>query len=464
MSVAICLFTGDLRVHDNPVLRAALRAADQVVPLFVVDDGVREAGFAVPNRAAFLADCLADLDGALRGRGGRLVVRRGDVVDEVARIAEETGAGEVHLARDVSAFAQRREARLRRMLEDSRRRLCVHDSVTFVVPPGALTPGSRGHFAVFTPYYRKWGDVPVREPLAAPGTVPVPAVRSERLPSGAELADGDPSPVLPRGGEDEGRRRAAAWLGGPITRYADRHDDLAGDATSRLSPYLHFGCLSAVELTRLATAVGGPGAEAFVRQLAWRDFNRQLLADRPEAAREDYRPRNDRWRADEALVAAWREGRTGYPLVDAAMRQMAREGWMHNRGRLVTASFLTKILYVDWRVGARHFLDLLVDGDIANNQLNWQWVAGTGASTRPNQVIDPLVQARRFDGRGDYVRRWVPELAGVEGAAVHRPWLLPAEVRRRLDYPDPVIGLDEGRERFHRARAGRSEPQTLFEL
>ncbi|GAA4607244.1 deoxyribodipyrimidine photo-lyase [Actinoallomurus liliacearum] len=454
MSVAICLFTADLRVHDNPVLRAALDAADQVVPLFVVDDGVRDAGFVVPNRAAFLADCLADLDGALRRRGGRLVVRRGDVVAEVARVAEETGAGSVHLARDVSAYAQRREARLGRVLESSRRRLCVHDSVTVVVPPGAITPASRGHFAVFTPYFRKWSDVPVREPLADPDKVPVPAVRSERLPSGADLADGAPSPVLPRGGEDEGRRRAAAWLDGPVTRYADRHDDLAGDATSRLSPYLHFGCLSAVELVRRATAVGGPGATAFVRQVAWRDFNRQLLADHPEVAHEDYRPRGDRWRTEEAAVAAWRRGRTGYPLVDAAMRQLAEQGWMHNRGRLITASFLAKIMYVDWRVGARHFLDLLVDGDVANNQLNWQWVAGTGASTRPNQVIDPLVQARRFDRRGDYVRRWVPELAEIEGAAVHRPWLLPAEVRRRLDYPDPVIDLDEGRERFHRARSG----------
>ncbi|MEV0405669.1 deoxyribodipyrimidine photo-lyase [Actinoallomurus sp. NPDC050550] len=449
MSVAICLFTADLRVRDNPVLRAALRA-DEVVPLFVVDDGVHASGFVTPNRAAFLADCLADLDGALRARGGRLVVRHGDVVREVVAVAEETGAGEVHLARDVSAFAQRREAGLRRLMSG---RVRVHDSV-HVVPAGAVTPAGRGHFAVFGPYFRRWSGVRIREPLADPDQVTVPLVRSERLPERADLAGGEPSPVLPRGGEEAARRRAEDWLGGPIVRYADLHDDLAADGTSRLSPYLHFGCLSAVELVHRARAMGGPGAEAFIRQLAWRDFHRQLLADRPGAAHDDYRPRGDRWRTDDALVAAWRQGRTGYPLVDAAMRQLAAEGWMHNRGRLVTASFLAKTLYVDWRVGAWHFLDLLVDGDVANNQLNWQWVAGTGASTRPNQVLDPLAQARRFDPRGDYVRRWIPELAPIEGAAVHRPWLLPAEVRRRLNYPDPIVDLAERRERFHRARSG----------
>ncbi|WP_460337721.1 cryptochrome/photolyase family protein [Actinoallomurus acanthiterrae] len=454
MSVAICLFTADLRVHDNPVLRAALDAADQVVPLFVVDDGVRAAGFVTPNRAAFLADCLGDLDDALRAWGGRLVVRRGDVVREVVRVAEETGADEVHLARDVSAFAQVREGRLRDALECSGRRLRVHDQVVGVVSPGAIVPADRGHYAVFTPYFRRWSDVRIREPVADPDKVPVPPVRSESLPSRGDLSGGTPSPSLPRGGEETARRRAAAWLDGQVGRYADLHDDLAADGTSRLSPYLHFGCLSAAELVRRARAVGGPGAEAFVRQLAWRDFHRQLLADRPAAAHEDYRSRGDRWRPDDALVAAWRDGRTGYPLVDAAMRQLAVEGWMHNRGRLIAASFLTKTLYVDWRVGARHFLDLLVDGDVANNQLNWQWVAGTGASTRPNQVLDPLVQARRFDPHGEYVRRWVPELAEIEGAAVHRPWLLPETVRGRLEYPDPIVDLTESGVRFRRARSG----------
>jgi deoxyribodipyrimidine photo-lyase len=447
MTVAIALLTADLRTHDSPVLRGALGAADQVVPLFVLDDGVRAAGFATPNRSAFLAGCLADLDEALRGLGGRLVVRSGDVVREVCRVAEETDAAQVHVAGDVSGFAQRREERLRTELAGKRRRLHVHADALVVVPPGAVRPVGKDHFAVFTPYFRQWSGAGVRRPLAAPRKISVPAVDSVPLPG-----HGRPSSGLPAGGESEARRRLEAWLDGPIDRYADLNDDLAADATSRLSPYLHFGCLSPAELVHRATARGGPGAEAFVRQVAWRDFHRQLLADRPAVARDDYRPRGDRWREDGEATAAWRAGRTGYPLVDAAMRQLAAQGWMHNRGRLITASFLAKTLYVDWRVGARHFLDLLVDGDVANNQLNWQWVAGTGASTRPGQVLNPLVQARRFDPRGDYVRRWVPELAEVEGAAVHRPWLLPDDVRRRLDYPEPIVDLAEGLARFRRAR------------
>lgn len=177
-----------------------------------------------------------------------------------------------------------------------------------------------------------------------------------------------------------------------------------------------------------------------------------MLAARPESAREDYRPRGDRWRQDEREIAAWRQGLTGYPLVDAAMRQLAHEGWMHNRGRMLVASFLTKTLYADWRIGARHFLDLLVDGDLANNQLNWQWMAGTGTDTRPNRVLNPVAQGRRFDPYGTYVSRWVPELAGLERKFIHEPWKLKAADRAGVDYPDPVVDLMEGRARFERAR------------
>jgi deoxyribodipyrimidine photo-lyase len=241
-----------------------------------------------------------------------------------------------------------------------------------------------------------------------------------------------------------------SWLGSSVAAYADGQDDLAGDDTSRLSPYLHLGCLSPTEL--VASAGRSAGGRAFARQLAWRDFNLQLLAARPEAAHADYRSRGDRWRRDEDDLAAWQEGRTGFPIVDAAMRQLRQEGWMHNRGRLIVASFLTKTLYLDWREGARHFLHHLVDGDVANNQLNWQWVAGTGTDTRPNRVLNPLRQAERYDPEGAYVRRYVPELAEVEGSAVHTPWTLPDEVRRRLDYPEPLVDLAEGRRRFLDAR------------
>ncbi|GHF67218.1 deoxyribodipyrimidine photo-lyase [Streptomyces mashuensis] len=439
MAVSMVLFTSDLRVHDHPPLRAALRATDAVVPLFVLDTGIDATGFAVPNRRAFLADCLTDLDAALRRRGGRLVVRQGEVVAEVCRVAAEAGAGEVHVSAGVTAYARRREERLRRALESAGRRLVVHDAVTTVVPPGVLTPAASDHFAVFTPYFRHWSQHRPRDVLGAPRVVRVPdGVGSADLPARRDVAG--VSEGLAAGGETAGRRRMAAWLRDGIARYAGTHDDLGADATSRLSAHLHFGTVSPTELVRRARAAdgAGAGAEAFVRQLAWRDFHHQVLAARPHAATADYRTRHDRWRTGpraEADIEAWREGRTGYPLVDAAMRQLRHEGWMHNRARMVAASFLAKTLYVDWRTGARHFLDLLVDGDVADNQLNWQWVAGTGTDTRPNRVLNPLAQARRYDPDGTYVRRWLPGSAGADGGG-----------------PRPVVGLAEALDRFRQAR------------
>ncbi|MFE4497515.1 cryptochrome/photolyase family protein [Streptomyces niveus] len=454
MTVSVVLFTSDLRLHDNPTLHAALAAADEVVPLFVIDEAIASAGFATPNRRAFLSDCLTDLDAGLRERGGRLVVRTGDVVEETRRVAAETGAGEVRTAGGVSGYAAGREERLRGALESDGRRLHVHDATLTVLPPGAVTPQGSDHFAVFTPYFRRWSQEQPRGVLAAPRSVRVPAgVGSGRVPARADVSG--VSAGLAEGGETAGRRRFADWKRAGLATYDSGHDDLAGDVTSRLSPHLHFGTLSPTELVARARRSGGSGAEAFVRQLCWRDFHHQVLAARPGAASADYRTKHDRWRSAESAgeeIEAWKAGRTGYPVIDAAMRQLRHEGWMHNRGRLLTASFLTKTLYVDWRVGARYFLELLVDGDIANNQLNWQWMAGTGTDSRPNRVLNPVTQGRRYDPQGGYVRRWVPELSALAGAAVHEPWKLPKAERARYDYPDPLVELAEGRDRFLRAR------------
>ncbi|MEV6396650.1 deoxyribodipyrimidine photo-lyase [Streptomyces sp. NPDC051907] len=454
MTVAVVLFTSDLRLHDHPPLRAALRAADEVVPLFVLDPAVHAAGFDAPNRLAFLADCLADLDGSLRRRGGRLVLRTGPAARELGVVVAQCGAHEVHMSAGVTRFAHRREEQLRTALDGTGARLVVHDAVVTAMAPGAVTPAGSDHFAVFTPYFRRWSEAPLRTPDAAPRQVPVPSgVHSDPLPgwdSGADVSRG-----VPAGGESEGRRRLAGWARGGLEAYEARHDDLAGDATSRLSPYLHFGALSPVDVVERARRRGGPGAEAFVRQLCWRDFHYQVMAARPESAACDYRTRQDDWRSeDEAAeeITAWQQGRTGYPVVDAAMRQLLHEGWMHNRARLLVASFLCKTLYVDWRIGARHFLDLLVDGDVVNNQLNWQWVAGTGTDTRPHRVLNPVVQGKRFDPQGAYVRRWVPELQDVAPTHIHEPWRLPERERAGLDYPEQLVGLADGLARFKHAR------------
>ncbi|WP_042378254.1 cryptochrome/photolyase family protein [Streptacidiphilus melanogenes] len=453
MTVRICLFTRDLRLTDNPVLYAASAAGrDQVLPVFVHDPGVQAAGFAAPNRLAYLHDCLADLDRGLHGLGSRLVVRHGPVAQEVARLAADAGAAEVHVAADHSAFARAREERLRAALGDAGVALVTHEAVVTAVAPGSVVPSGSDHYAVFTPYLRRWSDAPLRRPLPAPRQLSTPdRPASDPLPP---RPDQDAlSPELTPGGETEARRRGKRWFDRHVDAYDDEHDALADDLTSRLSPALHFGCLSATELVHRARKAGTAGAAAFERQLAWRDFHHQVLAARPDAARSDYRSRHDRWRHAPGELEAWEQGRTGYPLVDAGMRQLRAEGWMHNRARMITASFLCKTLGLDWRAGARHFLSLLVDGDVANNQLNWQWVAGTGTDTRPNRVLNPVTQAKRYDPDGAYVRRWVPELARVGAPAIHEPWKLPAGLRAELGYPEPLVALDAALARF-RSRRG----------
>jgi deoxyribodipyrimidine photo-lyase len=399
---AIVLFTRDLRIHDNPALAAAAAEAERVLPLFVLDDAIL-ARLGAPNRLAFLGEALGDLRGSLGG----LALRRGDTVAETVRLARQLDAKAVFLAEDASAFARRRERGLRAELE-----VRTFPS-TSVLDLDEVRTASGEHYKVFTPFWRAWRKARRRAQLAPPRI---------RLPDGVDL--GRPpdlgrgeSPGRPRGGETEGRGRLEQFLAGPVRRYEELADALADDGTSRLSPYLHFGCLSPLEVAERAAA-----SEAFVRQLCWRDFFLQLLQARPETPREDLRERRSAWRDDPDALAAWKEGRTGYPIVDAGMRQLAEEGWLHNRARLIVGSFLTKTLGIDWRHGAAHFADLLVDGDLASNVGNWQWVAGRGANPRPGRILNPLRQARRFDRDGDYVRRYVPELGHIEGGAVHGPW------------------------------------------
>jgi deoxyribodipyrimidine photo-lyase len=248
------------------------------------------------------------------------------------------------------------------------------------------------------------------------------------------------------------RRRLESWLRSGLDDYERLRDDLGADASSRLSPYLRFGCLSPLQV--LDRVRGREVADALERQLCWRDFFHQVLAANPELPRRDYRPRGDRWSRGRRPLEAWKDGRTGYPIVDAGMRQLRREGFMHNRARLITASFLVKDLYLDWRSGLAHFWDLLLDGDVASNAGNWQWVAGTGNDTRPNRVFNPVRQALRYDPQGDYVRRYVPELSGIGGPSVHEPWKLAPAVRRRLDYPAPIVDHDEAAARFRARRSG----------
>jgi deoxyribodipyrimidine photo-lyase len=447
---AVVLFNRDLRVHDHPALMAAIRAANIVVPLFVFDDHILSGDFARPNRIKFLVDCVHGLRAELESRGGTLFVRRGDLVQEAMAMAASTGAGALYVTEDYSSYGRRRQDRLRRACGAAGLNFATHPGLA-VVEPGELEPSGGDHFRVFTPYWRRWEAAAKRSLAPTPRKIRTPRGPGKgRIPAVRELVAGECSPDLPEGGEAVGRRRLSRWLSHGLAEYGDRHDDLAGDATSRLSRHLHFGCLSPLEI--VARSSGRPGADAFVRQLCWRDFHLQVLAARPALSTTDYRPRNDSWRNAPDDLDAWKRGLTGIPIVDAGMRQLAREGYMHNRARLITASFLTKDLYIDWRLGAQHFWDLLVDGDIANNSGNWQWVAGTGNDTRPTRMFNPIRQAHRFDPHGDYVRRYVPELVGIQAAAVHEPWKLAADVRNAIDYPEPLVDHAEAVQMFRRRR------------
>jgi deoxyribodipyrimidine photo-lyase len=448
---AVVLLTRDLRVHDNPALSEAARDAERVVPLFVVDDGLVDERAA--NRLAFLVGALADLRESLRELGADLVIRRGDPVEEAIRLARSAGAAAVYTGADASAYAQRREARL---ADECRRAgLALHlENGSAVVPSGELAPADRDHYRVFTPYWRRWREQPVRAPIDPPAQLRLPPVEPGQLPSLADLTPKRPSRGLPLPGERAGRRQLDRFLAGGLRDYGDGRDDLAQERTSRLSPYLHFGCVSAAEVLALADTAAGPAAEPFVRQLCWRDFYLQLLAANPATPAEDLNPRAGAWSDDGDAFERWRDGETGYPIVDAAMRQLRAEGWMHNRARLIVASFLTKTLGIDWRRGAELFSDLLVDGDVSSNVGNWQWVAGTGVDTRPNRVFNPIAQAKRLDPTGAYVRRYVPELAELDGPAVHEPWRAPL-ARVAPEYPERIVDYAEATARVRSRRHGQ---------
>lgn len=445
----VVLFTRDLRVHDHPALHAAVEAADRVVPLFVFDDHILDSSYAAPNRCMFLLESLTDLRRSLEDRGGDLVLRRGTVADEVRGVVDHVGAEVVHVTRDVSGYAKRREQAIADAVEDVAE-VATHPG-HLLVEPGEVTPTGGDHFKVFTPYWRQWKDVPHRHPVPAPATVTLPQVTRGAMPRLQDLVDGDTSPDRQRGGETDARDRLDWWLDEGIADYDDARNHLAdADGTSRLSAHLHFGTISVAEVVSRLD-LRRRGHEGFMQELCWREFNHQLLGATPSLPYQDYRARGDDWRDDDDAFEAWQDGRTGYPVVDAAMRQLRREGYMHNRARMITASFLTKHLYVDWRRGAQHFADWLTDGDLANNWGQWQWVAGTGTDSRPNRMFNPMTQSQRYDPDGLYVRRYVDELADVEGGDVHTPW----EVDGLLDdtgYPAPIVEHREARERFLAAR------------
>lgn len=434
-------FRRDLRIADNPALLAARDAASggRVVPVFVLDPALwRPSG--LPRRD-FLLGCLRELGQAT---GDALVVRAGDPVTVLPGLAAEVGATSVHIATDTGPYGRRRDDAVARALDGVD---LVRTGSAYAVTPGRVTKPDGEPYRVFTPFSKAWRSHGWRQPAISPRSIPW-----------ASGIDGDALPVperrtgrtLPNPGERAARDAWHRFRAARIDGYGSDRNRPDLDRTSRLSPYLHLGCIH--PRTVLADLAGqtGKGAQSFVNEIAWREFYADVVWHRPDSARDYLQPRFKTMRYSSGETAdqhftAWTQGRTGYPMVDAGMRQLLAEGWMHNRVRMLVASFLVKDLHQEWTRGARWFMRHLVDGDLASNQHGWQWVAGCGTDAAPYyRVFNPVLQGKKFDPDGAYVRRYVPELQGVQGGDVHQPWALPGGVP--TGYPERIVDHHAERE------------------
>jgi deoxyribodipyrimidine photo-lyase len=432
-------FRRDLRLSDHPALLDAIHAAGadgEVVALFCLDE--RLWGPAGDSRRAFLVGCLQALDEDL---GGRLVVRHGDPVQVVRAVAAEAGATEVFVSADFGPYGARRDEAVEEALAAEGRAL-VRSGSPYAVEPGSVLNGSGEPYKVFTPFSKAWNVHGWGPPLQAPRSA-----RWASLPS-----DGVPEPpavdaMLPEPGEAAAKRAARRFYDTALADYDEQRNLPGIDGTSRLSPYLKWGCIHPRQL--LAKLGSAKAERVFRNELCWREFYADVLHHRPDTVDHAFQPAMAGMEVDGRGTAPrferWCQGQTGYPIVDAGMRQLLAEGWVHNRVRMLVASFLVKDLHLDWTRGARWFMQHLVDGDLASNQHGWQWVAGTGTDASPYfRIFNPVTQGQRFDPDGTYVRRWVPELADVADRYVHRPWEDPAGPPD--GYPSPMVDHAEERE------------------
>jgi deoxyribodipyrimidine photo-lyase len=446
---ALVWFRRDLRVHDHPALTGAVRTYDRVVPVFVLDDALLSGRAASAARAEFLAGCLRSLDEELRLRGAGLVVRAGRPESELIRLARDTGAEAVFWTSDVSPYARARDARVTEALHAAGIRARPHGG-TYIVDVSKPRTNSGAPYSVFSPFFRTWKDMPRRQVLPAPDRVAGVEADSVSFNPAPLVAE----PVV-EPGEAAARRAANAWLEDRVAGYAVRHDRVGEQGTSRLSPYLRWGCLSALELEQSARDRRAPGPQAWIRQLCWRDFYAHVLLHWPGNLTTEFqeRRRGLEWSDDDALREAWQRGETGYPAVDAGMRELLRTGWMHNRARLIVGSFLTKDLHVDWRAGERWFSRLLLDGEPAQNNGNWQWIASVGVDPAPpvRRMYNPTLQGKRFDPTAAFIRRNVPELADVPDHRLFEPWTMTEAEQRESGciigrhYPAPVVDHEDER-------------------
>lgn len=433
----------DLRLADQAALAAAA-AEGPVVPVYILDEETPKHRRMGAASRWWLHHSLTRLDAALRARGSRLILRRGAAEQVLAALADETGATRVHALRHYEPWWRNAERAVAKRLD-----LVCHDG-NYLAPPGSVTTGSGSPYKIFTPFWRALRErMPPAAPIAAPEAIPAPA----RWPHSDALERWNLLPTSPNWaegfgewppGEDGAAARLAAFAE-HAARYEQQRNLPAIEGSSRLSPHLQFGEVSPATVWHAVADAGG-SVETFLGELGWRDYAQNVILQYPEYGARNARDRFDAlpWRTSPADLRAWQQGRTGYPIVDAGMRQLWATGWMHNRVRMIAASFLIKHLLIDWREGERWFWDTLVDADYASNAVNWQWTSGTGIDSNMFvRIMAPLSQSEKFDA-GDYIRRWVPELAGLSDAAIHDP---DAAGCRPRGYPAKIIGHREARER-----------------
>jgi deoxyribodipyrimidine photo-lyase len=467
MRTAIWWIRRDLRTSDNQALSAALQQSEVVIPVFIFDPHLLASSSVGQHRLTFLINGLRALNYELRKRGSALIIRRGDPIEALHQLFAETRPQQIIAEADVSPYARRRDERVMRELP-----LILAPGLT-VHPPEGLLKSTGTPYTVFTPFSRMWQSLPFPgQPLPAPERLPaVPPIPTLGLPASPGLSSD--SPFL--AGEAEAQRRLNTFIDTRLDSYFENRNRLDIDGTSGLSPYIRFGMLSARQAAWAVREVEKQAKEVRVRQsaeswlneLIWREFFISVLYHFPYVRQVAFREgtRAIHWRKAPSGLAAWKEGCTGYPVVDAAMRQLKTIGWTHNRARMIVASFLTKDLLIDWHKGERYFMQHLIDGDPSANNGGWQWVAGTGTDVVPYfRVFNPVMQGKKFDPHGEFIKRWVPELLKVPEEFIHHPWSMPAKVQSRAgcvigkDYPAPIVDHALARQRALEAyRTGKKQ-------
>lgn len=449
----IVWFRNDLRVHDNPALHDAV-STGEVLPVFVLDSTLLTSSRASSNRNRFLIESLQDLKKSLQDLGSNLVLLEN--LDQLVVLANEQSVSSVHYTIDYTPYARSRDQKMKKLFEDV--------GVDFVGSAGHLIVDSlRGIetkngkvMKVFTPFYKQWVQIDRRSVHQKPASLPtIPSsINVGTIPSIEKLTQKSHlSEYALSGGESAARTRLTEFFKHDLERYGHGQNDLGDDSTSRLSSYLHFGCISSREIE---SKLGNDGPSvAFRRQLCWRDFYHYILLHYPDNTKQEFQPRyhGAKWSINKKHLEAWENAQTGYPIVDAAMTQLLREGWMHNRARLIVGSFLTKDLGIDWREGEAHFLKWLIDGDMANNNGNWQWIASVGVDPAPvfRRLYNPTLQQQKFDPNGEYIRRYLPQFKNVPTKHLGEPWNMSDEEQREFscivgkDYPEPIVDHKEAR-------------------